>query len=68
MRSRWLRHGRQIRTGFNSCSGTNFLFPDVHAEWSEEYPNTGHQTPGNKWRHPMYDNNRNFVLVQEELN
>jgi hypothetical protein len=49
----FLRHGRQIRSGFNSYSGACYLFPDGHAEWSEEYHNTGHMTPGNKWTHPL---------------
>ncbi|MGB7160909.1 MAG: prepilin-type N-terminal cleavage/methylation domain-containing protein [Tepidisphaeraceae bacterium] len=62
----YLRHGRQIRSGFNSYSGANYLFPDGHAEWSEEYHNTGHMTPGNKWTHPIYLNTKNFVFFQEQ--
>jgi len=64
----FLRHGRQIRSGFNSYSGACYLFPDGHAEWSEEYHNTGHMTPGNKWTHPLYLDSRKFVFEQEELN
>jgi prepilin-type N-terminal cleavage/methylation domain-containing protein/prepilin-type processing-associated H-X9-DG protein len=37
--------------------GANYLFPDMHAEWSKEYHKQGFQTPGNAWYHPAYDTN-----------
>jgi prepilin-type processing-associated H-X9-DG protein len=37
--------------------GANYLFPDMHAEWSKEYHKQGYQTPGSAWYAPEYDIN-----------
>ena len=55
--------------------GANYLFTDMHAEWSDAHHKFGYATPGNPWnpaRPPDYESNKfadyqkkNFIPIRE---
>jgi prepilin-type N-terminal cleavage/methylation domain-containing protein/prepilin-type processing-associated H-X9-DG protein len=42
-------------------NGANYLFTDMHAEWSNQYHKTGNATPGNVW----FIDQKIFIPVRE---